>query len=83
MVHSKFLSVRQNLFYFNGAGKFCLAHRLSQHASDVKCDVKILNFKSDVIFAPPRKIPNDVRKRSLCDVKYQKLKISRILFNNF
>ena len=53
---------------FSGAGKFCLAHGLRQLTRDMKHDVRNLNFRSDVTFAPPRKTPNDVRKRSLCDV---------------
>ena len=39
---------------FSGAGKFCLAHELGQPTHDVKIDIRILSFKSDVIFAPPR-----------------------------
>ena len=50
-----FLLMRQNLFYFSGAGKFCLAHGLGQLTRDVKSDVRTLNFGSDVIFAPPQK----------------------------
>ena len=57
-----FLPMRQNLFYFSGAGNFCLAHGLGRLTRDVKSDVRTLNFGSDVIFAPPQKIPNDVRK---------------------
>ena len=52
--------------------KFCLAHGLEQLSSDVKSYVRTLNFRSDFTFAPPRKTPNDIRKRSLCDVKCQK-----------
>ena len=47
-----FLPVRQNLFYFSGAGKFCLAHGLGQFICVVKSDVRTLNFRSDVIFEP-------------------------------
>ena len=54
--------MRKTLFYFSGAGKSCLAHGLGQLIRDVKSDVRTLNFKSDVIFAPPRKTPNDVEK---------------------
>ena len=65
-----FLPMRQSLVYFfSGAGQFCLAHGLGQLTHDVKSDVRTLNFRSDVIFAPPRKTPNDVRKRSLCVVQ--------------
>ena len=46
----------------SGAGKICPAHGLGQLTRDVKSDVRNLNFRSDVIFAPPRKTPNDVRK---------------------
>ena len=66
--------MKQTLFYFSAAGKFFLAHGLGQLTHDVKCDVKTLNFRSDAIFAPPREIPYDVRKRSLCDAKCQKIK---------
>ena len=44
---------------------------LGQLTRDVESDVRTLNFRSDVIFASPRKILNDVWKRSLCDVKCQ------------
>ena len=53
----------------SGALKFCLAHGLRQLTHGVKYDVRILNFRSAVTFAHPRKTPNGVRKRSLCDVK--------------
>ena len=52
---------------FRGAGKFSLARGLRQLILDVKSDVRILNFRTDVTIATPRKLPNDVRKRSLCD----------------
>ena len=48
-----FLPMRQNLFYFSGTGKN--AHGKGQLTRDVKSDVRILNFRSDVIFAPPQK----------------------------
>ena len=54
---------------FSGAGKFCLAHGLKQHTRDNKHDVRTLNFRSDVTFAPLRKTENHVRKMSLGDVK--------------
>ena len=38
-----FLSVRQNLFFFCGAGEFW-----KQLPRDVKSDVRTLNFRSDV-----------------------------------
>ena len=57
---------------FNGAGKFCLAHGLRKLTSNVKSDVITLNFIRDVTCAAPRKIPNDVRRRSLSDIKCQK-----------
>ena len=66
-----FLPMRQILFYFSGAGKFCLAHELRQLRRDVKHIFKTLNFRSDVTFAPTPETPNDIRKRSLCDVKCQ------------
>ena len=56
---------------FNGAVKFGLAHGLRQIKRNVKSDVRTLNFRSDVTFAPTRKTPNDVRKKLLCDVKCQ------------
>ena len=65
---SYFLPMRQNLFYFSGAGKFCLAHGLRQLTREVKNDVRTLNFRSDVT----TKILHDVQGRSLCDVKCQK-----------
>ena len=60
---------------FSGAGKFCLGHGVRQLTRDVRGDVRTLNFRSDVTFAPPRKTRNGRRtvgKRSLCDVKCQK-----------
>ena len=53
---------------------YCLAHGLGQLTRAVKSNVKTLNFRSDVIFSPPRKTPNGVRKRSLCAVKCKKMK---------
>ena len=58
-----FLAVLENSLLPNG---------LRQLTRDVKSDVRTINFISDVIFVPPRKTPNDVRKMSLCDVKCQK-----------
>ena len=62
--------MRRSLFYFSGAGKFCLAYGLRQPIRDVKSDVRTLNFRSDVTFAHLKTL-NDVRERSLCDVKCQ------------
>ena len=59
---------------FNGAVKFGLAHGLRQINRNVKTDVRTLNFRSDVTFAPTRKTPIDVRKKLLCDVKFQQSK---------
>ena len=56
----------------SGAGKFCLANGLRLLTRDVKSDVRTLNFRIGFFFAPPRKTPNDVRTRALCDVKCQK-----------
>ena len=56
----------------SGAGQFCLAYDQGQLTRNVKNDVRTLNFRSDVMFAPQRKTQNDVGKRSLCDVKCQK-----------
>ena len=66
--------VRRSFFFsiFSGAGKFCLAHGLRQLTRDIKSDVRILNFRSDLSYSFPQKSPNDVHKRSLCDVKCQK-----------
>ena len=63
--------MRKSLLYFSGAGSFCLAHGLRQLTRDVKSDVRTLNYRCDATFAPPRNTPNVVRKKSLCDVKYQ------------
>ena len=46
---------------FSGAGKLWFVHKLKQLTSDVKSDVKTLNFRSAVTFLPPRKTPNDAR----------------------
>ena len=45
-----------------------LPNGLRQLTRDVKSDVRIISFISNVIFVPPLKTPNDVRKMSLCDV---------------
>ena len=45
---------------------------LRQLTCDVKSDVRILNFRSDFTFVLLRKTPNDICRRSLCDVKCQK-----------
>ena len=63
------LPMRQSLFNFSGSGKFCLAHGLKQLTRDVKNGVRILNLRSDVTYSLPLKSTNDVRRRSLCDVK--------------
>ena len=39
-----FLPMRQSLFYFSDAYKFCLAHGLRQLTRDVKSDVKTVNY---------------------------------------
>ena len=62
------------MFYFQRCWKFCLAHGLRRPPRGVKSDVRTLNFRSDVTYAPPRKTPNDVGNRSLCDVKYPTIK---------
>ena len=61
--------MRQSLFYcsiFSNAGKFYLAHGLRQLTRDVKREIRILSFISDV----NTKTLIDVQKRSLCDVKF-------------
>ena len=45
--------MRQSLFYFSGAGKFCLVRGLRQFTCGVKSDAKTLNFSSDVMYALP------------------------------
>ena len=50
-----FAPMRQSFFYYSDAGKFYLAHGLRQLTRDVKSDVRILNFRSDVTFVLPRK----------------------------
>ena len=69
-VHNIFLPMRQRDAIFSGAGKFCLAHGLRQLSRGVKSDVRILNDRNDVN-SLPRKTSNDVRIRSLGDVKCQ------------
>ena len=64
--------MRQSLSYFQRAGKFCLAHGLRQLTRDVKSDARIINFRSDVTDALPRKTPNDVPRRSFYDIKCHK-----------
>ena len=41
---------------------------------EVKSDVRTLNLRSDVIFASPRKTPNEVWKSWSSDVKCKKMK---------
>ena len=48
-----FLPMRQSCSIFSSAGKFCLANGLRQLTGDVKHDIRVLNFRSDVTFAPP------------------------------
>ena len=53
--------------------KILLCPGLRQLARDVKNDVRTLNVISDVVtFAPPRKTPNGVQERLLCEVKGKK-----------
>ena len=66
--------MRQSLSIFGGAGKFGLTHELGQLTRDVKSDVRILDFRSDVFLAQQRKTPNDVWIKSLCDIKCLKQK---------
>ena len=49
-----FLPMRQSLFYFSGAGKFCLAHGLRQLTRVVKSDIRTFKFRSDVTYPPSR-----------------------------
>ena len=72
---TKFSYIRNRVCsIYSGTGKFCLAHGLRQLTHTFNIDVRSLNFRSDVTFALPRKTLNDVRKRSSCDVKCQKMK---------
>ena len=59
-------------YIFSGAGKFCLAHGLRQRTHDVKSDVRILDFRSDVTYLLQQKTPKDVRRRLFCDVRLVK-----------
>ena len=74
---------------FSGAGKFCLAPGLRQLTRDIKNDVRILYFRSDATFVSPmcyhqKKSPNNIRRRSLCDLKCHKIRNGErylIIFN--
>ena len=59
----------QNLFYFSDAGKFCLAHGLGQLTCDVKSEDRTLNFRSDVIFAPPQSSEKVDMRRKMSKLK--------------
>ena len=61
-VKTFFLPKRQSLFYFNGAGKFCLDHGLRQLTCDVNSDVRTLKSGGDVTYAQPRRTSNDIRR---------------------
>ena len=65
------------------AVEFCLAQRLGHLTLNVKSVMRTLNFKSDVTYEPARKIPNDIRKWSLCDVKCQRYKKLGLINNTF
>ena len=56
---------------FSDDGKFCYAYGLRQLMRDVESYVRTQNVRGDVTYASP-KTPNDVRRRSLHDVKCQK-----------
>ena len=60
------------VLFYSEAVKIGLADGWRQFKRDVKKNVRTLNFKSDVTYLPLRKTRNDVRRRSLCDVKWQK-----------
>ena len=66
--------MRQSFFCFSGADKFCLAHGLRQLTREVNSDVRTLKFIGDVTYVVTRKTPNDVGRKSLCDMKCQKKK---------
>ena len=44
-----FLLMRHSLFYFSGAGKFCLAHVLRQLTRDTTSDV---SFFTNILYVP-------------------------------
>ena len=46
----KFLTCETELVLFSGAGKFCLANGQRHPTCDVKSDVIILNFRSDITY---------------------------------
>ena len=76
--------MRQSLFYFlSGAGKFSPAHGLRQLTCDGKSGVESLNFMSHATYIRHHEKPNDVRRRSLCDIKCQKLKKLLMVNYNF
>ena len=54
---------------FSDAGKFCLAHGLGQLTRDVKSDVRTLNFRSDVIFAPLLSSEKVVMRHKMSKIK--------------
>ena len=81
---SVFFPVRQSLFYFlSGAGKFSPAHGLRQLTCDGKSGVESLNFMSHATCIRHHEKPNDVRRRSLCDIKCQTLKKLLMVNYNF
>ena len=45
----------------------------SSHATSTVTS-EFQNFRGDVTYLPPLKTPNDVRRRSLCDINCQKYK---------
>ena len=68
-----FLPLRWSLFYFSGAGKFCLAHGLRQlTCNGGKSDVRTLYGRSHVIYGPPPNMSNDVQRRLIWEVKCHK-----------
>ena len=67
---------------FSGAGKFCLAHGLGQLTRNVKSDAGTLNFRSDVIVAPPWKTMKMLFMRRKMSKKKKKNKW-RMINNNF
>ena len=64
LIHNALVRHYINLFLtcsiLCGAEKFCLGHGLTQLTLDVKSGVRMLNFRSDVTKALPRKTPNDL-----------------------
>ena len=75
MQEGNFLPMRQNLSYL-AVLENCVSPMGwdSSHAKLKVSSELLISEVMSVSFPPPRKTPNDVRNRSLCDVKCQKIK---------